>query len=385
MKAGAAPTGADPSGADPSGAAPSGATPSLPARPPLRIKVPATAANLGPGFDSVGLALSFGLTVEVYPLAGTPAGSAGGGGASPGAPRWQVELPDPAPGEADLSGLPTDETNLIVRTALAVAAGQVTAGSGTAGHGVAGGAALPPCRLVVRSQIPLARGLGSSASAIVAGTLVANELGGLGLAPGDLVTVTARLEGHPDNVAPAILGGLVIAAQGGESGDGHTVGGGPAAPVTFVRAHLPPADIVLCIPDYPLPTVTARAVLPATLPFADAVLGSARANVLVAALLFGDWPAAGRMLGGDLFHEPFRQPLLPDCTRLREVALAAGAYGAALSGAGPTVIAFAPPGRGPAVADAFRAVFPRFETRVVAEQRRGATVVGWGDRGQRGS
>jgi len=168
-----------------------------PAGSPLRIEVPATSANLGPGFDSVGLALSFGLTVEVYPQAG----AAGGGGASPEAPRWQVEMPDPARGAADLSGLPTDDTNLIVRTALAVAAGH--------------GAALPPCRLVVRSEIPLARGLGSSASAIVAGALIANEVGGLGLSRGDLVTVAARLEGHPDNVAPAILGGLVIAALGG--------------------------------------------------------------------------------------------------------------------------------------------------------------------------
>jgi len=341
-----------------------GAAPSLPARPPLRIKVPATSANLGPGFDSVGLALSFGLTVEVYPQAGT----AGGGGASPEAPRWQVEMPDPARGAADLLGLPTDESNLIIQTALAVAAE----------HGVAAGAALPPCRLVVRSEIPLARGLGSSASAIVAGAVLANEVGGLGLSRGDLVTVAARLEGHPDNVAPAILGGLVIAVQGGERGGGHTVGGGPAAPVTFVRAHLPPADIVLCIPDYPLPTAKARAVLPATLPFADAVLASARASVLVAALLSGDWLGAGEMMRGDLFHEPFRAPLMPDFARLREVALANGAYGAALSGAGPTVIAFAPPGRGPAVADAFRAAFPRFETRVVAEERRGATVVGWG-------
>jgi len=299
--------------------------------------------------------------VEVYPQAGT----AGGGGASPEAPRWQVEMPDPALGAADLSGLPTDETNLIVRTALAVAGGHGAAGHGAAGSGVVGGRALPPCRLVVRSEIPLARGLGSSASAIVAGALIANELGGLGLSRGDLVTVAARLEGHPDNVAPAILGGLVIAAQGG-------------VPVTFIRAHLPPADIVLCIPDFPLPTAKARAVLPASLSHRDAVLASARANVLVAGLLSGDWPAAGEMLRGDLFHEPFRAPLLPDFARMREVALANGAYGAALSGAGPTVIAFAPPGRGPAVADAFRAAFPRFETRVAAEERRGATVVGGG-------
>jgi homoserine kinase len=330
-----------------------GAAPSLPARRPLRIKVPATSANLGPGFDSVGLALSFGLTVEVYPQCG----AAGGGGASPGAPRWQVEMPDPAPGAADLSGLPTDESNLIVRTAFAVAAGH-----GAVGHGVAGGRALPPCRLVVRSEIPLARGLGSSASAIVAGALIANEVGGLGLSRGDLVTVAARLEGHPDNVAPAILGGLVIAAQGG-------------VPVTFVRAHLPPADIVLCIPDYPLPTAKARAVLPASLPYRDAVLASARANVLVAGLLSGAWPAAGEMLRGDLFHEPFRAPLLPDFARILEVALANGAYGAALSGAGPTVIAFAPPGRGRALRQAFQEAFPSFETRLASEDRQGAVLV----------
>lgn len=296
----------------------------------LTIWVPATSANLGPGFDSVGLALAFGLTVEVFPADG----------------RWSVELTGD-----DLLGLPTGEDNLIVGTALAVAGRH--------------GAELPSCRLAVKSEIPLARGLGSSAAAIVSGVMLANELGRLRLTGAEFVSEAARVEGHPDNVAPAILGGLVIGAQAPSCAQ---------APPFWVAARFPPAEVVLCIPDDALKTETARAALPAYLPFADAVRGSAASNVLVAALLCGDWGTAGEMMRHDVFHECFRQGLLPDFPSMRDLAYRHGAYGAALSGAGPTLIAFAPSGRAAALAEAFRRDFPRFETRITSASRRGARV-----------
>lgn len=297
------------------------------------VKVPASAANLGPGFDSIGLALAFGLTVDVY-----PAGSGASGGA------WRVDLLD-----ATLRGLPQDENNLIVSSALQVA--------------VERRIELPACRLEVRSDIPLARGLGSSAAAVVAGVELANELGRLGLSRDQRLAVATGIEGHPDNVAAAIHGGLTVAAN-----DGSTR-------MALVRAEVPPADVVLCIPDYPVRTQEARAVLPAALPYRDAVLASARSNVLVAALLSGDWNQAGLMMSGDLFHEPYREVLAPDLARMREVVRRSDAYGAALSGSGPTLIAFAPSGHGSGLGRELSRSFPRFEIRVTSVDRLGAVVL----------
>jgi len=297
---------------------------------PLTIKVPATAANLGPGFDSIGLALSIALEVSLGPPEAT----------------WRVEHLDPDP-----AGLPADGTNLIVRVAQDVASER--------------GVDLEPRLLMVSSAIPLARGLGSSAAAIVAGIELANELGGLNLSAEERVDTASRIEGHPDNVSAAFYGGFVISVH---DGDGTAV----------VRANLPPADVILCIPGYPLLTKAARAALPATLSHREAVLGSARGNVLVAALLKGDWELAGRMMCRDVFHEPYREPLMPQFRMMRETARRSGAYGAALSGAGPALIAFAPSGQGPVVCRALREAFPDFDVRVTTEDREG-TVVQRGD------
>ncbi len=340
------------------------------------ISVPASSANLGPGFDSIGLALSFSLKVDVYPDE-----------------TWRLE-----PRSPELSGVPRDESSLVIRTALAAAREH--------------GAVLHPCRLEAWSDIPLARGLGSSAAAIVAGLMLANELGGLGLPKEELACSAIRAEGHPDNPLAALFGGLVIAATGGGSeasgrgsagggsevsGRGSAGGGSEASSpgrdgggdgvgdshsgedgcgrVSFVLGHLPPCDIVVCIPDYPLETKRARAALPETLPFGRAVAASGQANVLVAALFAGDWEKAGEAMRGDLFHEPYREPLLPGLPRMRRLAYENGAYGAALSGAGPTVIAFAPTGSGPRLRDRFSETFPAFDARLATEDRDGARLI----------
>ena len=321
------------------------------------IRVPATSANLGPGFDSLGLALSFGLAVRVDPTVAADGriAAAEGAAATRGLPgAWRVDLRSET-----LLGLPTDETNLIVRTALEVAAGY--------------GITLPPGHLVVNSEIPLARGLGSSASAIVAGVVLTNELGGLGLSREDIVAVAAAVEGHPDNVAAAVVGGLVVTASAAAPASATPASAGTPG-LVFIRANLPPADIVVAIPDYPLPTKLARSALPGSLPHPTAVLAGARGNVLVAALLSGDWARAGLMMRGDLLHEPYRAPLMPTFTRLRDLAYEAGAYGACLSGAGPTVIAFTPPGRGGEVGRAMGVAYPAYDVRIATENRQGLVV-----------
>lgn len=298
------------------------------------ITAPASSANLGPGFDSIGLALSLSLKVDVYP-----------------SETWRFE-----PRSPELTGVPRDESNLVIRTALATARER--------------GAAPRPCRLEAWSDIPLARGLGSSAAAIVTGLMLANELGRLGLPKEELARLAILAEGHPDNPLAALYGGLVVAATGGDGG--AAAAGGR---VSFVRGHLPPCDIVVCIPDYPLETKKARAVLPSTLPFGRAVAASARANVLVAALVSGDWGGVGEAMRGDLFHEPYREPLLPDLPRMRRLAYESGAYGAALSGAGPSVIAFTPAGRGPGLRDRFAEAFPSFGARLAAEDKDGTRLI----------
>ncbi len=254
----------------------------------LTIKVPATSANLGPGFDSIGMAVSLYLTVKVLGPA----------------PTWQVEH--------DLGALPHDETNLIVQTALQVAPD------------------LTPHHLQVTSEIPVAHGLGSSSSAIVAGIELANQLADLQLPAEQKVLIASQIEGHPDNVAPAILGGLVIGTKAGEK-------------FLAVPAPALPWDLITYIPAYNLATADARAVLPATLSFQEATHASAIANTLAAALVAQQYEVVAQLLEQDQFHEPFRQRLVPELTTIRRLAHEAGAVATYLSGAGPTIMVLSEP------------------------------------------
>jgi homoserine kinase len=256
------------------------------------IRVPATTANLGPGFDSMGLALSLYLDVEVVGLSDT----------------WHVMH--------DLGeDIPHDEQNLIVETALYV-------------H-----PSLPPHTLKVRNDIPITRGLGSSASAIVAGIEVANILGGLNLSKEEKVKIASIIEQHPDNVAPAILGDFVIGMV-------------DEAKVRYIHHSFPPCDIVAVIPYTELKTTESRNILPKTMSFKEAVKASAIANVLVASLLLGDWDEVGKIMEEDMFHEPHRSVLVPHLKKVRQAAKAYGAYATVLSGAGPCVLVFTAVGKG---------------------------------------
>ena len=253
----------------------------------MKIIVPATTANIGLGFDSIGIAVDLYLTLTVVEPSS----------------EWKIEHPF---GEA----VPTNEENLIIETALAVCP------------------TLQPHHLVCESDIPMTRGLGSSSSAIVAGIELANKLGDLNLTPQQKVEWATKLEGHPDNVAPAILGGLVVATYDEESQE-----------VDYLQKEIHSAiQGIALIPDFELSTKASRQVLPSEFVYSKAVQASSRSNVLVAALWQEDWENVSRIVEKDLFHEPYRETLIPFLTPVRKLAKDKGAIGTYLSGAGPTVM-----------------------------------------------
>ena len=278
----------------------------------VKVRVPATTSNLGPAFDAAGLALSLynELTVEWHKESGDPIFEIEGEGAD---------------------SLPKTSENLIFRAAQTVLAGR----SG---------------RLVFKSlnRIPTARGLGSSAAAAVAGLLAANALlGKEALSQGDLLEYAATLEGHPDNAAPALLGGLVGSVKT------------RAKSLAYRLDPHPDLRAVVCIPSFELATATARAVLPKTYLREDAVDNVARAFVLGSALEKGHWDRLAVAME-DRFHQPYRSPLVKGMSAVIKAAQQAGACGAALSGAGPTIVALGPAGPDlDHVADAMRAAFAK--------------------------
>ncbi|WP_164683280.1 homoserine kinase [Streptococcus hyointestinalis] len=249
----------------------------------MKITVPATSANIGPGFDSVGVAVSKYLTITVLEPSS----------------QWEVQH--------DLGDIPTDERNLLIQTALKVKPD------------------LAPHKIDMVSDIPLARGLGSSSSVIVAGIELANQLGDLNLSDQEKLDLATQIEGHPDNVAPALFGNLVVASYDGKQ-------------TTSVVAPFPDCAFVAFIPSYELKTSDSRGVLPTTFDYSESVKASSIANLAVSALLTGDLTKAGKAIEADLFHERFRQQLVAEFTPIKELAHKNGAYATYLSGAGPTVM-----------------------------------------------
>jgi homoserine kinase len=261
------------------------------------VRVPATTANLGPGFDALGLSLALYNRLEVVRL--------------PEAHQNRLEIETRGEG-ADR--LPTDETNLAYRAFCRVFEKI--------------GVRAPTVRIVSEIQIPLSRGLGSSAAAVIGGLLAGNELAGCSLSREELLHMGTAMEGHPDNVAPALFGGFTTAclAEGG---------------VAWARLE-PPAGLqaVLVIPEREVPTAQARAVLPDVVPRQDAVLNVGRTALLVAAFATGELGLLHTAMR-DRLHEPYRAPLIPGMIEALEAARAAGALGASLSGAGSTLLALA--------------------------------------------
>ena len=254
----------------------------------MRITVPATSANVGPGFDSVGIAVSKYLTIDVLEAQ----------------ENWWIEH--------DLGEeIPSNEENLLLQTALQVASD------------------LPPHRLKMTSEVPLARGLGSSSSVIVAGIELANQLGKLSLSDEDKLEIATKIEGHPDNVAPAIFGNLVVASYVDQQTN-HFV------------LPFPECALVAFVPNYELKTSDSRNVLPSEWTYKEAVAASAIANVAIAALAKGDLRVAGKAIEADRFHERYRQQLVAEFPQVKEVAHQHDAYATYLSGAGPTIMTLLP-------------------------------------------
>lgn len=261
----------------------------------MKIIVPATSANVGPGFDSVGVAVTKYLEIQVCEER----------------EEWMIE-------HQLGKWIPRDERNLLLKIALQIVPD------------------LQPRRLKMVSDIPLARGLGSSSSVIVAGIELANQLGNLKLTAHEKLQLATKIEGHPDNVAPAIHGNLVIAS----SVEGQ---------VSAVVAPFPECAFLAYIPNYELRTRDSRGVLPKKLSYKEAVAASSIANVAIASLLTGDMVKAGQAIESDLFHERYRQELVREFATIKKVAKRNGAYATYLSGAGPTVMVLADPDKMPKI------------------------------------
>lgn len=169
------------------------------------------------------------------------------------------------------------------------------------------------------------------------------------------------IEGHPDNAGASLYGGLVVGIHQEQETE-------------LVSVQQVDVELVAVVPPYKLYTKDARDVLPGYLEYSGAVEASAVSNVLVAAVLSNNWTLAGKMMQKDLFHQPYRGTLIKELSRVQEAVLEAGAYGAALSGAGPTVLAFAAKGKGKALADVLKMKFPKCEVDVLEPVLEGANV-----------
>lgn len=263
----------------------------------VKIAVPATTANLGPGFDCIGAALSLYNHFTFTPLEASE-------------PALEIRVSG-----VEAERVRTDESNLAYQAFLKFF--EYT------------GKPAPSVRFDIELGIPLARGLGSSATAIVGGLVGANLLTGSLLSETEVMQLAIEMEGHPDNVVPALLGGCRLAATAEDS--------------TWEICEIPwHEDVVpiVAIPDFELSTAEARSVLPATYSRADAIFNAAHLGLLLRGLEAGngEWL---RVALQDRIHQPYRQALIAGYEGVRNAAISAGAWGLVISGAGPTLLALA--------------------------------------------
>lgn len=256
----------------------------------VRVRVPASTANLGPGFDTLGMALNLYAWIEMSV-----------------SDQTRIHL------HGDhMDGIPVDTTNLIYQVAQAVFE--------------RAGVQYPNLEISMYSDIPLTRGLGSSASAIVGALVAANALAGEPLSPDELFQMATEMEQHPDNVGASLFGGLVVALWDGQRAE-------------YVRIEPDPRiAVVAAIPDFQLSTSKARDILPRQVSLSDAVFNVSHSSVLVAALCSGNLDLIRHAMR-DTLHQPHRAPLIPGMEQILREATSYGAIGVALSGAGPTLIA----------------------------------------------
>lgn len=254
----------------------------------IRVTVPATSANVGAGFDSLGLAVSLYNTVQFEQ-----------------SDRLEIL-------SADGSIIPRGPSNLVYRSVKTVF-DQLDK-------------PLPGLRITQTNAIPMARGLGSSSACIVAGILGANAMLGGPMTPRQMLTLATAIEGHPDNVAPAMLGGFVASAY--DEGQVYSV----------KKKISPDLAFAAFIPNFKLLTEKARAALPQQVAHKDAVYNLSRAALATAAFCDGEYELL-RVATKDALHQQYRLPLIPGGERIFELAWDLGAYAVYISGAGPTIMA----------------------------------------------
>jgi homoserine kinase len=293
----------------------------------IHVKVPATSANLGPGFDVLGVAL---------PLYNEVIMEVNGGAWTTAKRSLTVSIDIEGEG---FDALPRDESNLIVRAAFQVF--DVTRRwPGT-------------LRIKAINRIPLTRGLGSSAATVLGALAAANRLCGKTLPDQTILNMATSLEGHGDNVVPAMVGGFCLTAVMGQE-------------TRYIRFQTPTnLHAVVCIPQKPMSTKDARRVLPSRVPMSAAVFTSSRVAFLLASILQKEYKWLDFAMD-DVLHQPARSALLPGLKEVIADAKKAGAYGAALSGAGSSVIAFTKPG--PVTKRVGEAMQKRFASRGMASR-----------------
>ena len=260
----------------------------------IRVRIPATTANCGPGFDTLGIACTLYNEVELVL----------------DKQRDFVQINLTGDG-ADT--LPTNERNLVLRSVRLVMERAKVCNSGIC--------------LNMHNVVPLSRGLGSSSAAIIGGLLAANTLLGTPFSKPELLDMATQIEGHPDNVAPALYGGFTVSVMQGEH---------------VICLQLPiPGDLqlVVCIPDFRLSTHKARQAIPVSIPHQDAVFNVSRTALLVGALTTGRMEFLSVALD-DRLHQPYRAPLIPGMDEVFDAGRQAGAMGVAMSGAGPSIMAY---------------------------------------------
>lgn len=256
------------------------------------VRVPATTANLGPGFDAIGLALDLWNETEFVETTDE---------------RFVVSIC----GEGEKT-LPTDEGNLILASALQLA--------------TLVGRSLRGLRVHCINRIPLTSGLGSSSAALLAGFLGANALLGYPFSREEILKIAVETEGHPDNIVPAMLGGLVASVL-------------REGQIVIRKLLVSPLAITVVLPDFYFPTTLARQILPEYVSRQDAIFNLSRVVLVIKALETGDLSLLGEVME-DALHQPYRLPLIPGAQEAIQAAKRAGASAVALSGAGPSLIAF---------------------------------------------
>ncbi|MEG4492620.1 homoserine kinase [Microcoleus sp. D3_18_C4] len=308
----------------------------MPETSTVTVTVPATTANLGPGFDCIGAALSLYNRFQFSRLE----------------PSATEKLKITVTGK-EAAKVKTDDSNLAYQAFLKLYDRLQQSP--------------PPVAIHIDMQVPLARGLGSSATAIVGGLVGANELAGAPLTQVEVMQLAIELEGHPDNVVPALLGGCRLAASNPPSGSWE---------ICDIPWH-PNIVLVVAIPDFELSTAEARQVLPADYSRADAIFNAAHLGLLVRALETANenWLRCALQ---DKIHQPYRQSLIKGYEAVQQASVNAGAYGMVISGAGPTLLALTDATNADAVVREMAAAWMEFgvkaDVRAIGLDTQGAQV-----------